>query len=148
MYPTRTYQVVVGQVGQLIRLNAQVLEGLGSRVDLLVHELPLHLVGGHGGPPDELVQVVGQGLQGALGDVDVAAVLDDFAVDQLGNLGGRVVLGAVKLIGLTGGRVVVEHELEGSTDVDGLYSVSVAYQKTSRRDLRGRARSAPACGWR
>ena len=112
----------VGQIGSL--LHTQVFEGLGFWVDHLVDELALDLVGRQGVPPQVLVDVVGEGLEEGLGDVDVAALLDDFAVDQLGNLGGGVVLGAVKLVGLTGGAVVVQHALERATDINGLDWVS------------------------
>jgi hypothetical protein len=112
----------VGQIGSL--LHAQVLEGLGFWVDHLVDELTLDLVGRQGVPPQVLVDVVSEGLEEGLGDVDVAALLDDFAVDQLGNLGSGVVLGAVQLVCLTRGAVVMQHALEGGTDIDGLDRVS------------------------
>ena len=115
-------QVMEGQVGQVgSLLHAQVLEGLGCGVDLLVEELAFHLVSGHGVPPEILVEVVGEGLEDGFGEVDVTALLDDFAVDQLGDLGGRVVLGSVQLECLTGGSVVVQHALQSGSDVDGLY---------------------------
>lgn len=122
---TVALQVVEGQVGQIGGLlHAQVLEGLGIRVDDLVEELALHLIGGQGVPPQELVDVVGEGLEEGLGDVNVTALLDDFTVDQLGDLGGGVVLGAVQLEGLTGGAVVVQHALQSGTDINGLDRVS------------------------
>lgn len=116
-----TLQVVEGQVGQIgSLLHAQILEGLGCGVDFLVEELALDLVRGHGVPPDVLVEVVGERLEDGLGDVDVTALLDNFAVDELGNLGGRVVLGSVKLVCLTGGGIVVQHALQSGSDVNGL----------------------------
>lgn len=122
---TVALQVVEGQVGQIGGLlHAQVLEGLGCRVNHLVHELALHLIGGQGVPPQELVHVVGEGLEDGLGDVDVTALLDDFTVDQLGDLGGGVVLGTVQLEGLAGGAVIVQHTLQSGTDIDGLDRVS------------------------
>lgn len=75
-------------------------------------------------PPDEAVEVVSEKLQDGLGDVDVAALLVDFAVNQLGNLGGRVVLRTVELESLTDGRVVVKDALEGMANVRGLYQIS------------------------
>lgn len=114
-------QVVEGQVGQIGGLlHAEVLEGLGCRVDDLVDELALHLVGGQSVPPQGLVDVVGEGLEKSLGDVDVTALLDDFTVDQLGDLGGGVVLGTVQLEGLAGGAVIVQHALQSGTDINGL----------------------------
>lgn len=109
-----------GQSAEVDRLNVEILERLGVGVDHLVDELTLHLVGGDGGPPEVLVQVVSQRLEDGLGHVDVTAVLDNFAVDQLGNLGGGVVLGTVQLEGLTDGAVVVQHALQSSTDINSL----------------------------
>ena len=118
---TVSLQVVEGQIGQIGGLlHAEVLEGLSLRVDDLVNELALDLVGGQSVPPKVLVDVVGEGLEKGLGDVDVAALLDDFAVDELGNLGCGVVLGSVKLECLTGSAVIVQHALEGGTDINGL----------------------------
>ena len=117
------YQVVEGQVGQIGQIglrNAEVLEGLRCGVDHLVDELTLNLIGGHGVPPEELVEVVSQGLQDGLGEVDVAALLDDFTVNQLGDLRSRVVLRTVQLVSLTGGGVVVQHSLKTLTNVDRL----------------------------
>ncbi len=115
-----THQVVISPLADVGGLDAQVLERLGGLVDDLVVELALDLVGRHDVPPEEAVEQAGGGLQDALGDVDVAAALEDFAVDQLGDLGCRVVLGAVQFEGLRGRLVVVEHLLERLTDVDGL----------------------------
>lgn len=118
---TVSLQVVEGQVRQVGHLvHAQILEGLGLGVDLLIDEFALDLVRGHGVPPEVLVEVVGEGLEESLGHVDVGALLDDFAVHELGNLGGGVVLGTVELEGLANGAVVVQHLLEGGTDVNGL----------------------------
>ena len=108
------------QVGKLRRLNAKILEGLRRRVDMLVDELPLNLIRRHGVPPDVLVEVVRDGLQQRLGNVEVSAVLDDLAVNQFGNLARRVFLWSVQLIGLAGGVVVVQHALETGADIDGL----------------------------
>lgn len=108
----------VGQIGGLV--HTEVLEGLGGRVNHLVNELALHLVGGQGVPPQELVGVVREGLEESLGDVDVTALLDDFTVDQLGDFGGGVVLGAVQLEGLAGGAVIMQHSLQSGTDINGL----------------------------
>lgn len=116
-----TYQVVEGQVGQVGRLvHTQILEGLGRGVDLLVMEFPLDLIGRRGVPPQVLVKVVGEGLQNRLGEVEVAALLDNLTVHQLGDLGSRVVLGAVELVGLTNRALVVQHQLQSSANIDGL----------------------------
>lgn len=118
---TVSLQVVEGQVREVGNLvHAQILEGLGLGVNLLIDELALDLVGGHGVPPEVLVEVVGEGLEESLGHVNMGALLDDFTVHQFGNLGGGVVLGTVELEGLANGAVVVQHLLEGSTDINGL----------------------------
>lgn len=121
---TVTYQVVIGPLADVARLHAQVLERLGGLVNDLVVELALDLVGGHDVPPDEAVEQPGGRLQERLGHVDVPAPLVDFAVDQLGDLGRRVVLGAEQLIGLGRRVVVVQHLLERLTDVDDLQYTS------------------------
>lgn len=118
------------QVLQLGRLNTQVLEGLGRGIDLLVDELALNLVRRPDVPPQQLVHVVRERLQQGLGHVDVAAALDDLAVHQLGDLGHRVVLGAVQLEGLTRGRVVVQHVLQSGSDINGLHRL--AWVESSR----------------
>lgn len=114
-------QVVESQVGQVgCLLHAQVLERLRLGVNDLVNKLALDLIGRQGVPPEVLVNVVGERFEEGLGNVDVAALLDDFAVDQFGNLGGGIVLGTVQLEGLTSSAVVVQHTLEGATDINGL----------------------------
>lgn len=145
-----TYQVVEGEVAELCGLNAEIFECLGGLVNLLVNELPLHLIGGDGMPPEELVQIVSHRLQDSLGNVDVAAVLDNFTVNQFGNFRSRVVLRAIELESLAGSGVVVEHCLEGRTNIDGLYNmISVTLRIVSLvLSLRERARSVPACGWK
>lgn len=148
---TNTYQVVEGEVLQLSRLNPKILEGLGRGVDSLVDEFPLDLIGGDGGPPEVLVQVVSQSLEGTLGQVQVTTALDDFTVHELGNLSGRVVLGTVELIGLTRSGVVVKHVLESSANIRGLDWTSAKHSTitcVAQNILREQARSAPACGWR
>lgn len=144
------YQVVEGEVAELGGFNTEVFECLGSLVNLLVNELPLHLIGGDGVPPEELVQVVSHRLQDSLGDVDVAAVLDDFTVNQFSNFRSRVVLRPIKLESLAGSGVVVEHQLEGGANINDLHNmISVALRIVSLVvSLRERARSVPACGWK
>lgn len=96
-----------GKVADLSRLDSKILECLRIRVDLLVNELPLHLIGTDGGPPEELVEIIGHWLQQGLGNVDVTAVLDDLTVNKLGNLRGGVVLRAVELKSLPSSSVIV-----------------------------------------
>lgn len=112
------YQVLVGEVGDVARLDAEVLEGLRVLVNDLVVELALNLVGGAEGPPQSPVQDTKKGLHHGFGQVDVTALLDDLTVDKLRNLLHAVLLGAVELEGLAGGRVVVADLLECLTDVD------------------------------
>lgn len=110
------------KVAKLSRLNTKIREGLRSGIDLLVHIFALHLVGRHDVPPKKLVNPVGSRLQQELGHVDVAAVFNDFAVNQLGNLGRGVILRAIELEGLAGSGVVVKHALKTGADIDSLYN--------------------------
>lgn len=119
----RTYQVVEGQVSQISQvglLDAEIRKGLSCGINLLVKELALHFISGHGVPPDVLVKVVGQGLEHSLGKVHMAALLDNFTVDQLGNLRSRVVLRTVQLESLAGGVVIMQHGFKALTDINGL----------------------------
>jgi len=114
------YQVMISPLADVAGLDAQVLERLGRLVNDLVVELALDLVGRHDVPPKQAVDQTSSRLQDALGHVNVAAPLEDFAVDQLGDLGRRVVLGAVQLKGLGRRLVVVQDLLERLTDIDDL----------------------------
>lgn len=110
-----------GQVSQICQIgHAQVLESLGLGVNDLVKVLTLNLIGGHGVPPKILVEVEGQGLEELLGNVDAGTLLDDLGVDKLGDLGTRVLLGAVELVGLANGAVVVQHALQSASDIGSL----------------------------
>ena len=63
----------------------------------------------------------------------MTTALDDFTVYKLGDLGSRVVLGAVEFEGLTSSGVVVQHTFKGSTNVNGLdKDVSNILQSISR----------------
>lgn len=123
------YQIVESEVAQLRRLNSKVLERLRSRVNLLVDKLALHLVGRHGVPPEKLVEVVGSRLHQDLGNIEMAAVLDDLAVNQLGNLRHGVVLRAVQLKSLTSRGVIMQHALESSSDIERL---TISYIRIKR----------------
>ena len=118
-----TYQVVVGEVGDICRFDAEVLEGLGVRIDDLVVELTLNLIGRHDGPPKGLVHETSDGLQNLLRNIDMAPPLVDLAVNHLGDLSGAVGLGAVKLVSLGSSRIVEEHLLKSLTNVDDLKGV-------------------------
>lgn len=107
-----------GVVCNVNGLDAQVLEGLGGGVDVLVEELADNLVLAGNWPPEELVEEVGKRLHELSGDVDVASRLEDFTVNHFLELGQLVLLGAVKLVGLAGSGVVVQHLLEGLANVD------------------------------
>ena len=50
----------------------------------------------------------------------MAALLDDFAVDEGGDFRGGVVGWTVEFVGLGGGAVVFAHYVEGLADVNGL----------------------------
>lgn len=103
------YQVVVGKVGNVTRLNAEVLEGLCLRVNDLVNKFALNFVSRHAVPPERLVENPGNRLQHSLGDVDVSPLLKNLLVHHGRNLCHAVLLGAVQFKRLTCGGVVVEH---------------------------------------
>ena len=105
----KTYQVMKRKTAQLRRLDAQIPKRLGARVNDLIDELALNLIWGESVPPENLVQHVRHGLEHDLWYVEMASLLDDFAVDELGDFGGGVVYGAVELVGLLGGGVVFDH---------------------------------------
>jgi len=116
---------VVCEGADITSLDAKVLEGLGGLINELVVELPLNLVGRHDGPPQRLVDKSGNRLENLLGHVDVPALLHDFPVDHLGDLGSRVLLGAVELIRLRGSAVVQANLLERLTNIDNLQSCQI-----------------------
>lgn len=105
------------QARDVSRLDVEILERLRRGINLLIDELSLNLLLRHDVPPDQLVQPVRDGLEDGARHVDVAAVLDDFLVDELGNLLGGVELRSVEFEGLGRGAIVVEHLLERMTDV-------------------------------
>lgn len=111
---------MVGEIGDICRLDAEVLEGLGRRIDDLVVELTLNLIGRHDGPPEGLVHNTSNRLENPLGHIDVAPLLVDFAVNHLGDLSGRVGLGAVKFKGLGSSVIVEEHLFKSLANVDHL----------------------------
>lgn len=114
------YQVVVCELGNVTRLNAQVLEGLGLGINHLVDELSLNLVSGESMPPEHLVHDAGNRLEDCLGDVDVSSLLVDFGIHHGCDLAHAVLLGAVELKRLTSGGVIVEDLLKGGTNINGL----------------------------
>lgn len=120
----KTYEIEIGERAELSRLNVQILERLGGRVNVLINELTLNLISRKSRPPQVFVEVVSSGLKNGLRNVDVAAMLDDFLVDNLGDLSSRVLLGTVKLECLRRGIVIVQHALKSSSDIDGLAMVS------------------------
>lgn len=112
------YQVVIGEVGNVTRLNAEVLEGLGFRIDDLIHEFSLDLICRHCVPPESLVENLSNGLQHRLGDIEMSALLEDFLVNKVCNLSHAVLLRSVELKGLSSGGVIIEHLLKSGTDID------------------------------
>lgn len=118
----KTYEIEIGKTGDLSRLNVQVLESFGSRINVLINELAFNLVSGHGRPPQVFVKVVSSGLKNNLREIDVAAMLDNFLVDNLGKLSSRVLLGAIELKGLRSGVVIVQHALKSGSDINCLYA--------------------------
>ena len=115
-----TYQIVESQVSKVSWLNAEVLEGLCVWIDDLVQELTLNLVTRKNWPPKSLVEEGGSWLKNSLWHVDVSAVLVDFLVNQLSNLGCGVVLWAVKLVCLGSSAVILNHLLQSSSDINGV----------------------------
>lgn len=114
----KTYHVVVCELADVTRLDTKVLERLGVLIDDLVNVLHLDLLFRDNWPPQQLVQDDSNRLQDLPGHVDVLALVEDFSVDHLGNLGSRVFLGAVQLVGLRSRVVVVEHQFKSMADID------------------------------
>ena len=137
-----------GQTAQLCRLNPQIFERLRRRINLLINKLPLYLIGRQNRPPKCSIQKTSYRFQNRLRQINVSTMLDDFLVDELGNLGCGVVLWAVELVGLRGGGVVLEHFFEGFAYVDCLYYVRGRWDGYGERELRERANSVLACGLR
>jgi len=102
------YQVVVGELADVTGLNAQVLECLCCRIDGLVDELAINVLGRQDWPPKCPIEQAGDGLQDCLRDVDMRALFEDFSVDELRDLRGRVVFRPKQLKGL--GRCAVIEE--------------------------------------
>lgn len=123
-----TYQVVVGEVGNVARFDTKVLECLGLRIDDLINELALDLIGRQRVPPKSLVKHTGDGLENSLWNVEMSPLLKDFLVYHLGDLCHAILLGTVELKGLAGSRVVVQHLLKCHTDINGLHRL--AYNAT------------------
>jgi len=113
-------QIVERQVRQLCWLYPQILESLRILVDHLIYTFLLCLVCRYRLPKEELVRVVCSELEDGLGHVDVPALLDDFSVDKLGDLGHGVVCGAVEFECLASGGVVIADFLESFAYVDRL----------------------------
>ena len=70
----RPYQIVECVIFQLSGLHAQIPESFGFGVDSLVNELPLYLVRRSRLPPNELIEIFGNGFQHCLRQVDVPPV--------------------------------------------------------------------------
>ena len=77
----------------------------------------------------------------------MSSVLDDFAVNELGDLSGGVILWPVELEGLGCGGVVLEHFFEGFTYVNCLHILSDERPEFQEcENLREQANSVHACG--
>lgn len=145
-----TYQVMVGPLADLAGLHTKVLERLGRLVNDLIVELALNLVGRHNVPPEEAVQETGGRLQERLGEVDVPALLENLPVDQLGNLGCRVVRRAVQLIRLCRRAVVEQHLFQCLADINDLQTILNSLhlaRSLAGLHIHAPASTSPACGW-
>lgn len=143
---------MVGEVGDICRLEAEVLEGLGLRIDDLVVELTLNLIGRHDGPPKGLVQDTGDRLEDLLGHIHVAPPLVDFAVNHLGDLSGSVGLGTVELKSLRSSVVVPEHLFKSLANINHLKRLSDAIVRAQRvvsgvEDVREQGCTSLASHW-
>lgn len=81
-----TYQVVECKAAQFSWLHSKVLECLRGWINPLINEFSLNLIGRDDRPPESFVQEASGWLQDGFGEVDVTTVLDDFLVNQLGDL--------------------------------------------------------------
>jgi hypothetical protein len=123
-------QIMESQVRQLCRLYGQILEGLRFLVDYLIQRLLLKLVGRCNLPVEELVEIVRKRLKQTLRYVDVATLLYDLTIDQLGDLTHAVIRWSVELECLASGCVIVSNLLKSLTDVDCLKRSAKAHTNT------------------
>lgn len=119
---------MVCEVSEISRLDAQVLEGLCCGIDGLVEELAGDRVLAHGSVPQELVHQGCNRGHDLRRDVDVTSALQDFTLNELLDLCHLVLLGAVKLVCLTGSGVIVAHLLKSLADVNGVDGVEALLQ--------------------
>jgi hypothetical protein len=120
--PPIILQIMISQILQVRALDPQIGQRLGVPINDLVQHLLLNLIRTDAGnmPPKELVEVVGQGLEEAFGHVDVAALVDDFLVDEGGDFFHTVGYGTVEFEGLGGGGIVHGDFVEGFAYVNHL----------------------------
>ncbi len=118
-----TNQVCVSEARQLGRLNVQVLERLGGRVNFLVDELALNLVGRRDGPPQRAVEQARQRLEHHLGQVDVPVLLHDLLVNELRHLRHAILPRAVQLKRLRRRAVVGDHGLQAGCNINHLFFI-------------------------
>ena len=97
------------------------------------------------GPPQQFIDVVGEGLEETFGHVDVTAVVQDFAVDEFTYLSHGVIGWAVEFEGFAGGGVVHGDFVEGFTYVDDLGLLAVI-GRSGCCVLHERAKTVLACG--
>lgn len=118
-------KVVVSEVLNVTRSNAQILEGLGVLVNLLVDELPVDIRSIDDGPPEDLVEELCNRLQNGSRHIDMPSLLEDLAVDHLSNLLRRVFVGAVELICLSSCGVIISDDLKSFANINRLVAVSI-----------------------
>lgn len=109
---------MVGVLADVLRLHAQILERLGLGVNDLVVHFTVQLLRRHRLPVEELVEDLVDRLQDMRRDVDVSALLEDFAINKSGNFSRRVVLGAIKLIRLASRGIIEANDFKSATDVN------------------------------
>ena len=96
-----------GQVAEFGRLDTQVLERLRLRINDLIKAFSLHFVRGDHGPPDGLVDEVGERLVDPLGQVDMSPMTESLALNKFFDFGHGIILRPVEFEGLGCSVVVV-----------------------------------------
>lgn len=132
--------VLVRHVVQFARRDSEISESLSSPIDFLVDELPLNLIGVVCRPPD-FVQYCGCGLRDGLGKVNAPSLLQNHAVDEMGNLVLGILTRSEELERLTSGGVIVSHDLESTTNINHMHGSGLLLPRVGTDEV-----SAPGNG--